>query len=216
MKTKAFSLIEVKELNDELRVIRGIATTPRVDRVGDVVEPLGVKVAADIPLMLHHDHKLVVGRAKFGTPTKAGIPFEATIPKVDEDGAVKSRVDEAWHSVKYRLITAVSIGFQAVSDKVERLADGGLRFLETEVYELSLVPVPAQPDAIIQQFKSMSDETFLRAFNDSADTRASAGNARPANAADDSGQSKRGPVRLAKSAAPRKPLTINVTPRKTQ
>jgi HK97 family phage prohead protease len=132
--------------------------------MGDIVEPLGVKVAADIPLFLYHDHEKVVGRARFGKATKAGIPFEASIPNIAEAGALKDRVDEAWQMVKYSLITAVSIGFRSVKDKVEALKDGGLRFLETEVMELSLVPVPAQPDAVIQSFKSMPDDEFIRAF----------------------------------------------------
>lgn len=162
---KAHSLIEVKEFQDgEMRTLKGIATSPRVDRVGDIVEPMGVQVADDIPLFLHHDSRLVVGRAKFGNPTKAGIPFEATIPNVTEEGALKARVDEAWQSVKYRLITAVSIGFRSIGGKVEQLKGGGLRFLETEVVELSLVPVPAQPDAVISQFKSMSDSEAAEAF----------------------------------------------------
>lgn len=164
MQNRAYSLIHTKELNDEKRMLRGIATTPRVDRVGDIVEPLGIKVAADIPLFLYHDHKMIVGRAKFGKATKDGIPFEASIPDVPEHGALKARLDEAWQLVKYGLITAVSIGFKTFADKVERLKGGGLRFLETEVYELSLVPVPAQSEAIIQQFKSISDEDFITAI----------------------------------------------------
>lgn len=162
---KAYSLIEVKEFQDgEQRTLKGIATSPRVDRVGDIVEPEGVRVADEIPLFLHHDSKLVVGRAKFGKATKAGIPFEASIPNVVEEGALKTRVDEAWQSVKYRLITAVSIGFRSIGGKVEQLKGGGLRFLETEVMELSLVPIPAQPDAVISQFKSMSDSDAVDAI----------------------------------------------------
>jgi HK97 family phage prohead protease len=151
---RAYSLLTVKDFSDEQRVIRGIATSPRPDRVGDVVEPMGVSVAADIPLFLYHDSKKTVGRARFGKPTKDGIPFEATLPKVTEAGALKDRVDEAWQMVRYGLITAVSIGFRVLNSKVESLKDGGLRFLETEVMELSLVPVPAQPDAVIQSVKS--------------------------------------------------------------
>lgn len=166
---KAYSLIEVKEFHDgENRTLTGIATSPRVDRVGDIVEPMGVQVSDDIPLFLHHDSRLVVGRAKFGKPTKAGIPFEASIPNVTEEGTLKARVDEAWQSVKYRLITAVSIGFRALEGKAERIKGGGVRYLETEVMELSLVPIPAQPDAVISQFKSMSDSDVvekLKAFD---------------------------------------------------
>lgn len=200
MENRAFSLIEVKELRDDQRIIRGIATTPRPDRVGDVVEPMGVKVAGNIPLFLYHEHKLIVGRAKFGQATEKGIPFEAHIPNVTEAGTLKDRVDEAWQMVKYSLITAVSIGFRAVADKTERLKSGGLRFLESEVLELSLVPVPAQPDAVIQQFKSMSDESFVRLLSidrahlPSAGLRA--GEAPGADALATRKAAPRGPVKL--------------------
>jgi HK97 family phage prohead protease len=151
---RAYSVIEAKSFDDERHVIRGIATSPRPDRMGDVVEASGVQVASDIPLFMHHDSTKVVGRAKFGKATKDGIPFEAMLPDVKEAGVLRDRVQEAWQSVKYGLITAVSIGFRALEGKYERMKDGGIRFLETEVLELSLVPVPAQPDAVIQGFKS--------------------------------------------------------------
>lgn len=176
MNNRAYSLIEVKELNDEKRVLRGIATSPRPDRIGDIVEPLGVKVAADIPLFLYHEHTQIVGRAKFGKPTVKGIPFEASIPNVIEEGTLKNRVDEAWQMVKYNLITAVSIGFKPVAEKIERLKSGGLRFVECEVLELSLCPVPMHPEAVIEQFKSMSDESFVRLFSIDREHLPSAGN----------------------------------------
>ena len=156
MQHRAYSLIEVKSVDEDQRVIRGIATTPSVDRMGDVVDPMGVKVASDIPLFLYHDSKQVVGRAKFGRATKAGIPFEARIPQVKEEGNLKARVDEAWQMVRYGLITAVSIGFNVINDAYEKIKEtGGYLLKETEVLELSLVPIPAQPDAVIQGFRSM-------------------------------------------------------------
>jgi len=150
---RAYSVLDIKAVDEEHRVIEGWATTPKVDRMGDIVEPLGVEAAASIPMLLHHDSRLPVGRVELGKATKKGIPFKATLPRVDEPGAVKDRVDEAWHSVKYRLIAAVSIGFRVLDGAVERV-DTGLRFLKTEVMELSLVAIPAQDQAVITQFRS--------------------------------------------------------------
>jgi HK97 family phage major capsid protein len=162
MMNRAYSLLEVKNFNDEMRVIRGMATSPVPDRVGDVVEPMGAEFAPDLPLFLYHDSTQTVGRVKFGKPTKDGIPFEAHIPKVTETGALKDRVDEAWQLVKYRLITGVSIGFRAIEGAYERLKDGGIRFLRTEILELSLVPVPMQALATIESIKSF-DQASLAA-----------------------------------------------------
>ena len=43
MMNRAYSLLEVKQVDDDARIIVGTATTPSPDRVGDIVEPLGVK-----------------------------------------------------------------------------------------------------------------------------------------------------------------------------
>lgn len=163
MLKRAYSLLEVKEVAEEgdFYVIRGMATTPTPDRVDDVVEPLGAKFAETIPLLWQHYHDKPVGHAQFGKPTKKGIPFVARLPIIKEAGALKDRVDEAIQSIKYRLVAAVSIGFRVLNNAIERLATGGLHFLETEIMELSLVTIPANAEANITSIKSI--DTKLRA-----------------------------------------------------
>lgn len=157
---KAYSLFSEKAVDDGSRVICGYATTPTPDRVDDVVVPDGVVYRSkDIKLHLYHDSRLPVGQVSFGKATSKGIPFEARIPEVVEAGVVKSRVDEAWHSVKYNLISAVSIGFRAMEDGIELLKSGGLKFTKWEMIELSLVSTPANPEAVISGFKSMQPLT---------------------------------------------------------
>jgi hypothetical protein len=158
---RAYSVFEVKDFDDEKRIIRGMATTPTPDRTGDIVEPLGVTAMETIPLFLYHDSRLTVGTVRLGKPTKKGIPFEANIPKIVEAGSLRDRVDEAWQMVKYKLIAAVSIGFKPVYEKIEQLKNGGLRFVESEVLELSLVPIPMNSEATITQIKSL--DTAMRA-----------------------------------------------------
>lgn len=150
---RAYSVLQVKAVNDEQRVITGWATTPEPDRVGDVVEPLGAKFAAEIPLLWQHRHDSPVGIARFGKPTKKGIPFEAALPLIEEAGILKDLVDMAWQSVKARLVRGVSIGFRAL--EYAYMDGGGVRFMETEIMELSLVSVPANASATIQTIKAM-------------------------------------------------------------
>jgi len=151
---RAYSLFDVKSINDERRILSGTASTPTPDRVRDVVEPTGMTRRGPINLFLYHKHDKPVGHVDFGRPTKTGIPFEASIPDVVEEGVVRERVLEAWHSVKYKLLQAVSIGFVPIDDAVELLKTGGLRFLKWEMLELSLVGVPANPEALVHAFKS--------------------------------------------------------------
>src|SRR5262245_8908145 len=114
--TRAYSLLEVKGIDDEQRIIRGTASTPEIDRMGDIVEPLGVRFRNPLPLLHQHDSHRPVGTVKFDKPTKDGITFEARLAKVDEPGSLKDRVDTAWGELKAGLIRAVSIGFQVLED----------------------------------------------------------------------------------------------------
>lgn len=158
---RAYSVLTVKAVDGEQRILRGIASTPSPDRMGDVVEPLGAKFKTPMPLLWQHQHDKPVGHVTFAQPNKDGIPFEARLVTIDEPGTLKDRVDEAWHSVKSGLVTAVSIGFQAIDGAYERLKDGGLRFKEWEWLELSLVTIPANSEATITQIKAI--DTQLRA-----------------------------------------------------
>ena len=152
MQNRAYSILEVKSVDDDQRVITGIATTPETDRVGDIVDPMGAKFASEIPLLWQHKHDAPVGIAKFGKATKRGIPFTATVAAIEEAGPLKDLVDMAWQSVKAKLVRGVSIGFRAI--KYDLMSEGGIRFTETEVYELSLVTIPANASATIQTIKS--------------------------------------------------------------
>lgn len=161
---KAYSLLEVKLLNDEKREISGIATTPEPDRVGDIVEPMGVKFKNPIPLLWQHRHDSPVGTVKFDKPTKNGITFTAKLANITTDGPLKDVVDMAWQAVKAELVRGVSIGFRAL--EYSYLDGGGIRFSESEVYELSLVTIPANASATIQNIKAFDpyrrDEGFVR------------------------------------------------------
>lgn len=150
---RAYSFLEIKAVDEESRVLKGIATTPQVDRASDVIEPLGVKFQNPMPLLWQHDHEKPIGTVVFDKPTAKGVTFTATIAKIDEPGNLKDRVDEAWQSVKAQIVRAVSIGFRAID--FEPIAGTyGLRYKSTEVYELSLVTVPCNSDCKISTIKS--------------------------------------------------------------
>lgn len=157
---RAYTVLTVKEVRDDQRLITGIATTPTPDRMSDVIEPLGIKYNNPMPLLWQHKSDQPVGSVTFDTPTKKGVTFRATIASFDEPGNLKNRLDEAWHSVKLGLVKAVSIGFRPI--EYAFMDDGGIHYLETEVMELSLVTIPAQADATIQTIKSI-DGPFLAA-----------------------------------------------------
>lgn len=156
---RAYSVLEIKAVREDERVISGVATTPSPDRMGDVVEPMGAEFAAEIPALWQHNHAEPVGHVRLGRPTSKGIPFTITLAKTDEPGPLKDRLDEAWQSVKLKLVKAVSIGFRAIEYAL--MEGGGVRFLKTEILELSLVTIPANADCTITSIKSI--DTNLRA-----------------------------------------------------
>ena len=47
----AYSILDIKQVDEDQRMIRGVATTPEPDRAGDIVEPLGIKFRNPIPLL---------------------------------------------------------------------------------------------------------------------------------------------------------------------
>lgn len=157
---RAYSVLTVKSVDSEKRTITGTATTPTPDRMGDVVDPLGVKYKNPMPLLWQHQSSKPVGQVRFSKPTKNGIDFTAQMPEVSEPGTLKDRIDEAWQSIKLGLVTAVSIGFRPI--KYAFMDDGGIEFQESEVLELSLVTIPANADALIETFKSLDADCASR------------------------------------------------------
>jgi HK97 family phage major capsid protein/HK97 family phage prohead protease len=151
---RAYSLLTIKALDVEQRTITGLASTPEPDRMGDIVEPLGITYKNPLPLLLYHDTKKPVGAVTFKTPTLTGLEFEATLPTVTEPGALRDRIEEAWQSIKAGLLAGVSIGFRALEDSYNKTT-GGTRFLKTEILELSLVSIPANAGATIHTIKSL-------------------------------------------------------------
>lgn len=154
---KAYAVVTLKDLQQDQRTFKGIASTPETDRHGDIVVSAGARFKNPVPLLWMHEADKAIGTVEFGKPTVDGIPFTARIPKVDEPGVLKDLVDLAWHSVKAKVVRGVSIGFRVLEGGCESLAQGGKRFTSFELMELSLVSVPANPSATITEIKSIGN-----------------------------------------------------------
>jgi HK97 family phage prohead protease len=150
---KAYSAFVVKELDASSRKFSGLATSPTMDRVGDTINPLGAKFTNPLVLLHQHNHDEPIGTVTFKKPTSKGIEFTATIPTVDRDGLFKQRVDLAWDEISFGVVRAVSIGFRPIK---YAFTDDGIDFQEVEIYELSTVSIPALPEALIAQVKSLN------------------------------------------------------------
>ena len=150
---RAYSLLSIKSFDDSKRTFSGIATTPTTDRMGDVVEPGGAEFTLPIPFLWQHDSKKPVGLITRAKVTKNGIEVEGHVEKTDEPGILKDRLDEAWQSLKLRLVRGLSIGFSSL-EEVPIKGSYGYRFLRWAWLELSAVTIPANAEATILTVKS--------------------------------------------------------------
>lgn len=152
---KAYSLLQVKSFDAEERIIKGIASTPSPDRSDDIVDPNGAKFALPIPFLWQHMHSQPIGQVTEAVVTDKGIEVTVQIAKIEEEGKLKERVDEAWQSIKSGLVRGLSIGFRGI--EVEDIPRSwGLHFKQWEWFELSAVTVPANSEASITEIKTIS------------------------------------------------------------
>jgi HK97 family phage prohead protease len=152
---RAYSLFEAKSFDEERREIEGIATTPSADRLGDIIEPRGAKFSLPLPLLWQHMASAPVGHVVAANVTADGIRVRAKLAKTDEPGAVKDRLDEAWQSLKLKLVRAFSIGFAPIDEPEQIKGTWSFRYPTWEWLELSLVTIPANTEATISVVKSL-------------------------------------------------------------
>lgn len=160
--TKAYSTLQIKSVTDtdDERIITGIANTPSTDRDDDILEPLGAKFALPIPLLWQHNHNQPIGEVIQATVTEKGIEIVAKLVKIDEKGKLKDRLDEAWQSIKSGLVKCLSVGFK-IKEYNYLESSWGLHIKEWEFYELSVVTVPANADAVITSVKQIKEAFSL-------------------------------------------------------
>ncbi len=118
----------------------GWASTPDVDLFGDIVEPSGARFELPLPLLWQHKHDEPVGAVRDAHVTAKGIRVTGRItPEA-------TRATEAQALLRDGVL-GLSVGFQALES--QPLPGGGLRFTAWRWTELSLVSVPANPQARI-------------------------------------------------------------------
>jgi HK97 family phage major capsid protein/HK97 family phage prohead protease len=150
---RAYSLFEVKAVDEDARVLEGIATTPQTDRMGDVVEPKGAAFTLPIPFLWQHKHDSPIGHVTQAKVTDDGILVRVQIEKDDEPGPLKDLLDKAWRSIRKGLVRGLSIGFNPVDEEPIK-GSFGFRFTKWDWLELSAVTIPANAGATIQAVKS--------------------------------------------------------------
>jgi HK97 family phage prohead protease len=171
--------VRAVEVDDETRELRVVASDESVDRYGDIIRAKGwdLKHFKNNPVLLFsHDSRSPpigqVSKVKVeGTQLVATAKF---LPEGTYDFA-----DTIWRIVKAGALRAVSVGFLPTAEPVV-IRDAhndhitGFEFVGQELLELSVVPVPANPQALsLAKSFGLSEETTYRLFGGATERVAS-------------------------------------------
>ncbi len=162
---RACTLMTIKAVNEDERIITGIASTPSPDRDGDIMEPEGAKFRSDTPFLWQHDRTQPIGSC---TPKMVsdGLQITAKLvkPTPDMPSQMVARLDEAWASIKSGLVKGLSIGFRPI--EYSFLDEGGIRFLSWDLLEVSAVTIPANAECNITTVKSYDRQLLAASGNE--------------------------------------------------
>jgi len=144
---------EIKAVGDpQDRVLEFVGSTAQVDRYGDVIEVEGwdLKNYKKNPVFLWaHDYRQPpVGKAVQVGKTDQGLLFQVKFATAEE----YPFADTVYKLYLGGYLRATSVGFQDLAREPITDKEGkqvGWRFKKQELYELSAVPVPANPNALI-------------------------------------------------------------------
>lgn len=152
----AFSTLDIKSIQDDDRIIEGIASTPQPDRRGDILVSSGAEFQLPMPLLWQHNPHHPVGEVIEARVTPAGISIRAKFANVSESGALKDRLDEAWQQVKHKLVRGLSVGWKPIEAEPLKKAEpwGPMRVTRWMWAELSAVTIPMNQAATILNIKS--------------------------------------------------------------
>lgn len=149
---KNFVCDEVKAIDEERRQIKFVISTKAVDRMGDTVDPDGWDLSQykkNPTVLFAHDSR--------------SLPIAKATDIRVEDGVLKSTAEFATRDMNefadsvYKMylggfMRAVSVGFRPTDFKFAEDDDDrpyGIDFKKQELLEFSAVPIPANPEALI-------------------------------------------------------------------
>lgn len=137
-----------KAINEETRTATFVITTGAVDRDNDTISPKGWDLSSYLKnpsvLWAHDYSQLPVGKALDIVATENGLQSTVQFPPK----GVHPFADTVFELVKGGFLNATSVGFRPTEAEpnVER---GGLDFTKQELLEYSIVPVPANSEALL-------------------------------------------------------------------
>ena len=133
--------------------IKGSASTNSLDRAGDIIEPGawtkgGLDNYKNNPILLfNHDYDRPIGRAKELEVSKDGLDITARVSKAA--GEIKDLIKDG-------VLGAFSVGFK-VKDADYINETDGYKIKDAELFEVSVVSVPCNQNAVFSIAKSFNN-----------------------------------------------------------
>lgn len=137
---------------------RMIATTPSVDRDKDRVMPMGAQLDNFVKnpvLMYGHNYRdpwALIGKVGDLQVDSSGITFLPELRDPASDSDPMTVIRALWDQ---KLLRAASIGFNPTKWMENEV--GGRDFVEWELLEISIVPIPANQNALRLAAKAIDD-----------------------------------------------------------
>lgn len=144
----ATKAMHIKAIRPEMREADFVASTDTVDSYGDSVSQnwdLSRYQRNPVILYAHNSRELPIGRATMYAVQNGQL--ECTIRFAREEANPKA--EQVWKLVQDKMLNAVSVGFYPHTIRYEMRNDVEVCVLDdNELFEISVVPVPANPDAL--------------------------------------------------------------------
>ena len=167
METKSFFQIEVKSIDLEQKRIVAIASTGAVDRDGEIISPKAFKTSIagymkNPVILAGHAHRLDNGQSpvvgKVVDYRLNGKALEIAVEFATETQLGK----DYWYLYSNKYQRAFSVGFLAKKFENKTEVVGGVSqtirvISDLELYEISCVAVPANPEALSKSRKGKRD-----------------------------------------------------------
>lgn len=155
---RAYSWLEIRAVDEDKRILEGIATTPDVALDGDVLETRGIEFNLPIPFLFRHNSEFPLGNVVSADVSDAGIRVRIQMA----EAGIAEYIDEKWRLIKSGTVRGLSLGWKTIAAKFDPKI-GGMRISKSRWLELSAVPVGADLNAKIVSVRE-ADEEILAAL----------------------------------------------------
>ena len=156
-----------KDFDPDSRVISGMASTSAEDREGDTIEPTAFadSLGGRLKLLFNHKQDVPIGKIVRAEIKETGLWIEAKLASGTE------KANEVWSLIEQGILDSFSVGFiptawELISPKSGDY--GPKRFTKADLLEVSVVTIPANPNAVMDGTSMAMEAVVTRQFAERA------------------------------------------------